>query len=156
MCILDRYLLMAIRLQRSKGISCCRTNAFLRSTEASLRSRQLSYEYESWSLTKSNGKLRFEKKLSCAIFGRKEENEVFQRRYYFEMWREFAEQNIIILTEPLQQCPDNRCGARQPKARWIDGIQVNLCTLGSLKSQSQKAFHYIHLKCFHYAPLESE
>lgn len=112
----------------------------------------LTYGCESWPLTRSdeNMLLRFERKVLRAIFGAKQENGAFRRRYNFELDQDYAEPNIISVVkasrlswaghlarmEPqripatlFRNNPQGRRGVGRPKMRWIDGVEQDLKTL---------------------------
>ena len=113
----------------------------------------LLYGSESWPLTRKdeNLLLSFERKVLRTIFGAKQENGSFRRRYNFELERDFAEPNIVAIVKYnrlrwaghvarmqenraprklFERDPEGRRGVGRPKTRWIDGVQSDLRTLG--------------------------
>ncbi len=92
------------------------------------------------------------------IFGAVQENEVWRRRYNFELQRDFGEPNIVAVVKvqrlrwaghvsrinegraPSALFRNNPVGQRgvvRLRARWIDGVQSDLRTLGIQNWQQQ-------------------
>ena len=112
----------------------------------------LIYGCESWTLRKSdeNTLLVFERKVLRTIFGAVRENQVWRRRYNFELEQLFGEPNIlaVVKTQRLRwaghlarmdqarapatlfrNIPEGRRSKGRPKARWSDGVEADLKTL---------------------------
>lgn len=113
----------------------------------------LMYGCESWILKWSDEQqlLAFERKVLRTIFGGKREGDTWRRRYNFELHRDFGDADIVAMvkTQRLQWAghlarmennrapavlfrnnPEGRRGVGRPKARWVDGVQADLLTLG--------------------------
>ncbi len=61
----------------------------------------LTYGCESWTLKKNDEQLLliFERKVLRTIFGAVQEDEVWRRRYNFELQRDFGEPNIVAVVK---------------------------------------------------------
>ena len=114
----------------------------------------LTYGCESWILKKSDENLIlvFERKVLRTIFGAVREGERWRTRYNFELQRDFNEPNIVavVKTQRLRwaghvarmdrsrapstllrnEDPGGQRRAGRPRARWADGVQDDLRTLG--------------------------
>lgn len=120
----------------------------------------LMYGCESWILKVSDQKhlLAFERKVLRTIFGGKREGENWRRRYNFELHRDFGEPDIVtsVKTQRLRwaghlarmenerapavlfrNIPQGQRARGRPKARWVDGVQEDLRTLGVSNWQSR-------------------
>ncbi len=113
----------------------------------------LMYGCETWILKKSDERqlLAFERKVLRTIFGGMRQGEAWRRRYNFELHRDFGEPDIMALVKTqrlrwaghlarmehqrapavlFRNNPEGRRSVGRPKARWIDGVQADLRTLG--------------------------
>jgi hypothetical protein len=113
----------------------------------------LLYGSETWVLTKreENQLLVFERKVLRTLCGPKIENNVYRRRYYHEIEREFDSPNVlnVMKTSRLRYAghmirrpedlaqkalfrakPIGRRNQGRPKSRWADGLNSNCLALG--------------------------
>ena len=113
----------------------------------------LTYGCESWILKKSDENLIlvFERKVLRTIFGAVCEGERWRTRYNFKLQRDFNEPNIVAVVKTRlrwtghvarmdrsrapsmlfrNEDPGGQRRAGRPRARWADGVQDDLLTLG--------------------------
>ena len=109
----------------------------------------LTYASETWTLSKANEQRLslFERKVLRCIFGVKQENEIWQKRYNYELYEIFNDSNIVNYIKfkrlawagHLMHTNDNRTlkklfntkldGVRRvgrPKMRWEDGVHQDM------------------------------
>jgi len=113
----------------------------------------LTYASETWTFSKTNERWLslFERKVLRCLFGAKQENGTWRKRYNYELYEIFNESNIVnyikvkrlALAGHLARINDDRTlkkifntkpdGARsvgRPKLRWEDGVDQNMRILG--------------------------
>jgi hypothetical protein len=113
----------------------------------------LTYASETWTLSKTNERWLslFERKVLQCIFGAKQENETWRKRYNHELYEVFNEPNIVnyIIAKRLAWAghlvhmnndrtpkkifntkPDGARSNGRPKLRWEDGVDQNMRILG--------------------------
>jgi hypothetical protein len=111
----------------------------------------LTYASETWTLSKINERRLslFEKKVLLCIFGAKQENETWRKRYNCELYETFKEPNIVnyikvkileweghlvrmnndrinIYIYILNTKPDGVRRVGRPKLRWEDGVDQDM------------------------------
>ncbi len=121
----------------------------------------LTYGSESWPLCRSDENLLlvFERKVLRTIFGAKNDNGTYRKRYNLELDADYGEPNIIAIIKTnrlrwaghlarmeedrpskvlFRNNPGGGRGVGRPRTRWIDGVQNDLSTLG-VRNWSQAA-----------------
>ena len=114
----------------------------------------LTYAFETWTLSKTNERRlsMFERKVLRCIFGAKQENGTWRKRYNCELYEIFNESNIVnyikvkrlgwaghlvrmnndrTLKKIFNTKPDGARSVGRPKLRWEDGVDQDMRILRS-------------------------
>ena len=113
----------------------------------------LTYASETWTLSKANERRLgfFERKVLRCIFGAKQENGIWRRRYNHELYELFKDSDIVnyikvkrlawaghltrvsnerTLKKIFNTKPEGTRSVGRPKLRWEDGVVQDTRTLG--------------------------
>ena len=123
----------------------------------------LTHASETWTVSKVNerGLSVFERKVLRCIFGAKQENGTWRKRYSYELYETFNEPNIVnyiklkrlawaghlvrvnnvrTLKKVLNNKPDGVRSVGRPKLRWEGGVDQDMRILG-VKNWKEVAFN---------------
>jgi hypothetical protein len=109
----------------------------------------LTYASETWTLSKINERQLglFERRVLQCIFGAKQENGTWQKRYNYELYEMFSDSDIVVYIKAwaghmmrmsnertfkkiFSTKPDGTRSVRRPKLRWEDGVAQDTQILG--------------------------